>query len=76
MRVQNRVLNEHIKAEMVRRLHGTDGYAIRKADTGQPVPEAIQKYRAEVRRVASELKAMEHKPFDFADDKRWPREPL
>ena len=76
MRVQKRVLEEHISAEMVRRLIATDGYVLRKADTGQPVPEAIKAYRAKVRRVAGELKAMEHKPFDFASDTRWPAEPV
>lgn len=63
---------EMVKAEASRRLAPTDWYAIRKADTGEGIPEAVAAYRSAVRAASGEIEAMGPIPADYADDGYWP----
>lgn len=64
-----------VKAEARRRLAATDWYAIRKADTGQPMPDGVATYRAAVRAASSDIEALSPLPADYAADARWPVAP-
>ena len=52
---EEEVIRARVK-ELERYLEGTDWYAIRFADTGEPIPEEIKKRRQDARDEISELK--------------------
>lgn len=69
------ITRKQVGEHMSRILSYSDGYVMRRADTGEAIPADVQAYRTAVREAAKALKAMEPIPADYRDQKYWPVSP-
>jgi hypothetical protein len=66
------VTKRQVKEHAARLLSYTDWYALRRADTGEEMPEGVQAYRAAVRAASDALEAMQPIPADYQAAQHWP----